>query len=163
MRRRNNMKHEISLSPTAIKQIEEILSSGRDVQAAVRNGHLVIWEIGSKKKYDVVVTQPHWSVHLGNDNSHYGLTYRVMMTCRLARFFCFFVRSGLFTHGTAPPFRRSNTTAGLNGFFELFYRFGSFDETKQGGGLTVLNGRNLLKWKSRILWHCSSTGRAHGC
>ena len=52
------MKHEISLSPTAIRQIEEILSSGRDVQAAVRNGHLVIWEVGSKKKYDVVVTQP---------------------------------------------------------------------------------------------------------
>lgn len=53
------MKHEISLSPTAVKQIEEILSSGRDVQAAVRNGHLVIWEVGSKKRYDVVVTQPH--------------------------------------------------------------------------------------------------------
>lgn len=53
------MRTAIQLSQSAIREIEQILSSGRDVQAAVRNGHLVIWEVGSKKKYDVVVTQPH--------------------------------------------------------------------------------------------------------
>lgn len=52
-------KHEISLSPTAISQINESLSSGKDVQVAVRNGRLIIWEIQNKKKYEVVVASPH--------------------------------------------------------------------------------------------------------
>ena len=50
------MKLEISLSPIAVKQIENILSSGKGVEMRVINGHLVIWETSSKKQYDVVVT-----------------------------------------------------------------------------------------------------------
>ena len=52
-------KYEISLSPTAISQINEILSNGKDVQVSVRGNRLIIWEMHSKKKYEVVVTQPH--------------------------------------------------------------------------------------------------------
>ena len=52
------MKQEISLSPKAVSQINEALSSGKDVQIAVRNNRLVIWETQSKKKYEVVVAQP---------------------------------------------------------------------------------------------------------
>ena len=92
------MRTAIQLSQSAIREIEQILSSGKDVQAAVRNGHLVIWEVGSKKKYDVVVTQPHWSVHLGNDDSHYGLTYRTRILW-VSPFFCFIVYSFI---GTLP-------------------------------------------------------------
>ena len=49
------MKHEISLSPVAVKQMEEILSAGKGLEARVMNGLLVIWETASKKKYEVVV------------------------------------------------------------------------------------------------------------
>ena len=52
-------KQEISLSPTAVSQINESLSNGRDVQVAVRNGRLIIWEMSNKKKYEVVVAKPH--------------------------------------------------------------------------------------------------------
>lgn len=52
-------KQEISLSPKAISQINESLSSGHDVQVAVRNGRLIVWELTSKKKYEVVVASPH--------------------------------------------------------------------------------------------------------
>ena len=54
-------KQEISLSPNAITQINEALSSGKEVQIAVRNRRLIIWETQSKKKYEVVVTPPHGS------------------------------------------------------------------------------------------------------
>ena len=47
------MKQEISLSPIAIKQIEDGLSAGKSM---VIRDHLVIFEVTSKKKYDVVVT-----------------------------------------------------------------------------------------------------------
>lgn len=53
------MRHEISLSPKAIQQINESLSNGKDVQVAVRNGRLIVWEMTSKKKYEVVVASPH--------------------------------------------------------------------------------------------------------
>ena len=52
-------KPEISLSPTAIFQINEALSKGKDIQIAVRNNRLIIWEISTRKRYDVVVSQPH--------------------------------------------------------------------------------------------------------
>lgn len=52
------MKQEISLSPRAVAQINEILSGGNDAQIAVRNNRLIIWEMNNKKKYEVVVTQP---------------------------------------------------------------------------------------------------------
>ena len=53
------MRTEIRLSQTATSQIEEILSSGSDVQIAVRNGHLIIWKVSNKKEYDVIVAKPH--------------------------------------------------------------------------------------------------------
>lgn len=51
-------KHEISLSPNAVSQINEVLSNGKDVQISVRGNKLIIWETQSKKKYEVVVAQP---------------------------------------------------------------------------------------------------------
>lgn len=49
------MTPEITLSPKAVKEINEILSRGKGVEIAVRNGKLVIWEMNSKKKYEVAV------------------------------------------------------------------------------------------------------------
>lgn len=49
------MTPEINLSPKAMKEINEILSRGKGVEIAVRNGKLVIWETTSKKKYEVAV------------------------------------------------------------------------------------------------------------
>lgn len=55
------MKQEITLSHNAVAQINEALSNGKEVQIAVRNNRLIIWEIHSKKKYEVVVAQPRGS------------------------------------------------------------------------------------------------------
>lgn len=49
------MTPEITLSSKAVKEINEILSRGKGVEIAVRNGKLVIWEMNSKKKYEVAV------------------------------------------------------------------------------------------------------------
>ena len=49
------MTPEITLSPKAVKEINEILSRGKGVEIAVRNGKLVIWEMNSKKTYEVAV------------------------------------------------------------------------------------------------------------
>ena len=55
------MKHEISLSPAAVKQIEEILSSGHGAELKVvrekRGTRLLIKETTAKTKYDVVFTE----------------------------------------------------------------------------------------------------------
>ena len=50
------MKQSISLSPHAVEQINEALSRGKDVQVAVRNKKLIIWEMSNKKVYEVVVS-----------------------------------------------------------------------------------------------------------
>ena len=50
------MKQQISLSQLAVAQINEALSNGKDVQIAVRNNRLIIWEMQNRKKYEVVVT-----------------------------------------------------------------------------------------------------------
>ena len=50
------MKQTITLSQIAIAQINEALSSGKDVQVAIRDNRLIIWEMQNKKKYEVVVT-----------------------------------------------------------------------------------------------------------
>ena len=50
------MKQEISLSQIAIKQIEDGLSAGKSIELRVIRDHLVIFEVTSKKKYDLVVT-----------------------------------------------------------------------------------------------------------
>ncbi len=49
------MAPTINLSPKAVQEINEILSRGKGVEIAVRNGKLVIWEVSSKKKYEVTV------------------------------------------------------------------------------------------------------------
>ena len=49
------MTPAINLSPTAIQEINKILSRGKGVEIAVRNGKLVVWELSSKKQYEVVI------------------------------------------------------------------------------------------------------------
>lgn len=49
------MNPTITLSTRAIQEINEILSRGKGVEIAVRNGKLVVWETSSKKKYEVVI------------------------------------------------------------------------------------------------------------
>jgi len=50
------MRTEIRLSPIAIKQIEDTLTAGKAVEMRIIGGKLVIFEVSSKKKYEVVVT-----------------------------------------------------------------------------------------------------------
>lgn len=42
----------IKLTSELIRTIEEILSSGKTVEIAVRNGKIVAWAVNSKKKYE---------------------------------------------------------------------------------------------------------------
>ena len=49
------MKQEISLSPIAIRQVEQILSSGKELRAFAGNGRLTIWEADKRKKYEVIL------------------------------------------------------------------------------------------------------------
>ena len=51
-------KPVISLSPTAIYQINEALTEGHDVEIGVRKNRLIIWEKHPKKRYEVVVAKP---------------------------------------------------------------------------------------------------------
>lgn len=51
------MNPVVSLSTKAIQKINEILSRGKGVEIAVRNGKLVVWETASKKKYEVVISR----------------------------------------------------------------------------------------------------------
>ena len=53
------MGKQISLSPKAVSQINDILSGGGEVQIAIRGNKLVMWETRSKKRYEVAVSQPH--------------------------------------------------------------------------------------------------------
>lgn len=49
------MRPQISLSPAAVREINDILSRGHTVEIAVRGGALVVWEMSSKKKYEVTL------------------------------------------------------------------------------------------------------------
>jgi hypothetical protein len=51
------MNPVISLSVKAIQEINEILSRGKGVEIAVRNGRVIVWETNSKKKYEVVISR----------------------------------------------------------------------------------------------------------
>ena len=51
------MKTQITLSPRAVEQINEALSRGKDVQIAVRNKRLIIWEMGNKQVYEVIISE----------------------------------------------------------------------------------------------------------
>ena len=51
-------KHEISLSPAAIRLINEILSSGKKAEVVVINNRLMIYEVPrSTRKYDVTISE----------------------------------------------------------------------------------------------------------
>lgn len=51
-------KHEISLSPTAIKLLNEILSSGKKAEIVIVNNRLMIYEVPrSTRKYDVTISE----------------------------------------------------------------------------------------------------------
>ena len=52
------MKKQFSLPPEAVPKINGILSDGKDVQIAVRNGKLIVWGIKNKKEFEVVVARP---------------------------------------------------------------------------------------------------------
>lgn len=49
--------NKVGIPPEAVKAIEEILSRGRSAEVSVRHGHLIIWEVSSKKKYDEVAAE----------------------------------------------------------------------------------------------------------
>ena len=43
---------EPKLSKDIIRQIEQILASGRNAELAIRNGKVILWSVNSKKKYE---------------------------------------------------------------------------------------------------------------
>lgn len=46
------MEKEIRLTPEAVRQIEEILTTGKTVEIAERNEKVIVWAVRSKKKYE---------------------------------------------------------------------------------------------------------------
>lgn len=52
------MKQEISLSPKAVRLINEILSNGKKAEIVIVNNRLMIYEVPrSTRKYDVVIAE----------------------------------------------------------------------------------------------------------
>ena len=43
---------EISLTPEVVRQIEEILATGKTVEIAERHAKVIVWAVSSKKKYE---------------------------------------------------------------------------------------------------------------
>lgn len=50
------MNEPVRLNNEIIRQIEQILSQGRSVEMAVRNGKVILWSVNSKKKYELPIT-----------------------------------------------------------------------------------------------------------
>lgn len=46
------MEKEIRLTPEAVRQIEEILTTGKTVEIAERHEKAIVWAVSSKKKYE---------------------------------------------------------------------------------------------------------------
>lgn len=46
------MEKEIRLTPEAVRQIEEILTTGKTVEIAKRHEKVIVWTVSSKKKYE---------------------------------------------------------------------------------------------------------------
>mgnify|MGYP000683498590 FL=1 len=46
------MEKEIRLTPEAVRQIEEILTTGKTVEIAERHEKVIVWAVSSKKKYE---------------------------------------------------------------------------------------------------------------
>ena len=51
------VKSPALVTPEAVRAMNEILSRGKGVELAVRNGKVVIWETASKKKYEAVIAR----------------------------------------------------------------------------------------------------------
>lgn len=51
------VKSPVLVTPEAVQTMNEILSRGKGVELAVRNGRLVLWETASKKKYEAVIAR----------------------------------------------------------------------------------------------------------
>lgn len=51
------VKSSALVTPEAVRTMNEILSRGKGVELAVRNGRLVLWETASKKKYEAVIAR----------------------------------------------------------------------------------------------------------
>lgn len=50
------MKKEIRLTPEAVRQIEEILTTEKTVEIAERHEKVIVWAVSSKKKYEQPIT-----------------------------------------------------------------------------------------------------------
>ena len=46
------MEKEIRLTPEAVRQSEEILTTGKTVEIAERHEKVIVWAVSSKKKYE---------------------------------------------------------------------------------------------------------------
>lgn len=49
------MEKEIRLTPEAVRQIEEILTTGKTVEIAERHEKVIVWAVSSKKKYELPI------------------------------------------------------------------------------------------------------------
>lgn len=45
----------IRLTEEVIREIEKILSNGKSVEMAVRNGKVILWSVNSKKKIEMSI------------------------------------------------------------------------------------------------------------
>lgn len=61
------MDNKVEIPPKAVEEIAEILRKGKSAEVSMRHGHLIIWEMTSKKKYDeVAVGQDGGNGHNGS-------------------------------------------------------------------------------------------------
>ena len=50
-------QNQVCLPQSAIDTINEILSRRRNLEIAYKNGKLIIWELNSRKKYEVAIVR----------------------------------------------------------------------------------------------------------
>lgn len=51
------MTPNVILPPAIVREIEEILKSGKEAEVAIRNGKLIVWAVSNKKKCEVVISR----------------------------------------------------------------------------------------------------------
>lgn len=51
------MDKKVELPPEAVEAIAGILARGHSAEVSVRHGHIIVWEMTSKKKYDEVAVE----------------------------------------------------------------------------------------------------------
>lgn len=49
------MTPNVTLPPAVVREIEEILKSGKEAEVAICNGKLIVWAVSNKKKCEVVI------------------------------------------------------------------------------------------------------------